>query len=280
MAGGTIGGMLKAEVRPLTVGVFPRRNVTITHRLYRPMLRYLEQHLGRPVELITARNFEQFWVRFKQSQFDLVHFNQYHYILAHELYGYEAILRNQEFGESSLAGSLVAHKASGFHTVKDLRGRMILFGGGPRAMQSYIAATWLLRQGGLRPGDYEERIALNPPNAVISTYLGQADAAGIGDVVIRLAAVKQVIDVTQMHYLARTEPMAHLPWAVHPRLDTTTRDSIRDLLSGLHRDPAGQALLDTAILSALIPTDDSDYDRHREMVREVYGDDLGLARWG
>lgn len=264
----------------LTVGILPRRNVTTTHRLFQPLLKYLGQRLGRRVELLTARDFAQFWSAFRQQRFDLVHCNQYHYILGHRLFGYEAILRNQEFGESALAGALVVRRERGFQEIADLRNRTVLFGGGPRAMQSYIAPTWLLRQAGLQPGEYQERIAVNPPNAAISTYLGRADAAGIGDVVIRLDAVKQVIDVTRLHYLARTEPMAHLPWAVHPRLDPETRDSIQSLLAGLHQDPAGQTLLDTARLSGLVATLDSDYDPHRQMVREVYGADLGLERWG
>lgn len=271
---------VRAMGQPLRVGIFPRYNVTTTHRQFQPLLAYLGRHLEQPVELVTARDFPQFWDLFKQQRFDLVHFNQYHYILAHLLFGYEAILRNQEFGESTLSGSLVVHRDSGFHRVDDLRGKTVLFGGGQRAMQSYIAATWLLRQAGLREGDYRERIALNPPNAVISTYLGQADAAGVGDVIIRLEAVKQVIDVSRLRYLARTEPMAHLPWAVNPELNPVTRDAIRDLLTGLQQEPSGQTLLDRAALTALVPTKDADYDPHRAMARAVYGDDLGLERWG
>jgi phosphonate transport system substrate-binding protein len=194
--------------------------------------------------------------------------------------GYEAIVRNSEFGQSTIAGSLVVRKDSGIDSISDLKGKTILFGGGHRAMQSYIAARWLLQNDGLMTGDYETRFALNPPNAIISTYLGQTDAAGVGDVVIRLAAVKRIIDVREMRYLAKTKPMPHLPWAVPPGVDMPTRRALQDSLIGLSGNPSGQALLDTAKLSGLVATQDADYDVQRRLVREVYGEDLGMERWG
>ncbi len=265
---------------PLKVGIFPRRNVSTTYRIFTPLLRHLGTRLNREVQLITARDFPSFWQALKTQQFDLVHFNQYHYILAHEMLGYDAIVRNSEFGQSTIAGSLVVRKDSGIESIPDLKGKTILFGGGHRAMQSYIAARWLLQNDGLMTSDYETRFALNPPNAIISTYLGQTDAAGIGDVVIRLEAVKRTIDVREMRYLAKTKPMPHLPWAVHPDVDISTRQALQDSMVALSGDPSGQALLDTAKLSGIVATQDADYDVQRQMVREVYGEDLGMEQWG
>jgi phosphonate transport system substrate-binding protein len=265
---------------PLRVGIFPRRNVNTTYRIFTPLLRHLGEQLGREVQLVTAKDFPGFWQALKSQQFDLVHFNQYHYILAHKMLGYEAIVRNSEFGKSTIAGTLVVRKDSGINSISALKGKTILFGGGQRAMQSYIAARWLLQNDGLMPGDYVKQFALNPPNAIISTYLKQADAAGVGDVVIRLETVKRTIDVREMRYLAKTKPMPHLPWAVHPSVDTSTRQALQASMITLSGDPSGQTLLDTAKLSGFVATEDADYDVQRRLVRDVYGEDLGMERWG
>jgi phosphonate transport system substrate-binding protein len=266
--------------RPLKVGIFPRRNVSTTYRIFTPLVQHLGTQLKREVQLITAKDFPGFWQALKTQQFDLVHFNQYHYILANEMLGYEAIVQNSEFGQSTISGTIVVRKDSGIEGIPDLKGKTILFGGGQRAMQSYIAARWLLQNDGLMTGDYIKRFAINPPNAIISTYLKQADAAGIGDVVIRLEAVKRAIDVREMRYLAKTRPMPHLPWAVHPDVDASTREVLQSSMVGLTGDPSGQTLLDTAKLSGLVAAKDADYDVQRRMVRDVYGEDLGVGQWG
>jgi phosphonate transport system substrate-binding protein len=273
-------GRAQSHKKQLTVGIFPRRNVSMTHALFNPMVQYLSERLERPVHLETAKDFTQFWENLRNRQYDIVHFNQYHYILSHELYGYQAIARNNEFGSSLIAGAIVVRKDKGYKSLQDLRGKALLFGGGPRAMQSYIAPRWLLQKAGLGNGDFEERIALNPPNAVISTFLGRADAAGCGDVSIRLDVVKNAIDVTQLAYLAKTESMAQLPWAVHPRLSADEVQAIKEILYHLHDSSVGQKLLDNAKLSGLDATKDSDYDPHRKIIRDVYGDDLGMSKYG
>ena len=265
--------------KPLILGIFPRRNTRQTFILFTPLAEYLQEVLNRKVILSTTKNFEQFWQGVKKQRYDLVHFNQYHYIVSNKLYGYEVILRNQEFGDSTIAGSITVRKDSGFESIKDLKGKTILFGGGKMAMQSYIAAKWLLKQGGLEDTDYIERIAINPPNAIMSTYNKQAHAAGSGDVVIRLDAVKSQIDVSQMKYLARTDQLPHLPWAVKPDMEEATKIKIQHALSSLNADPAGQSILDKAKLSALIPATDSDYDEHRKLIRDVYGNDFGIKQF-
>lgn len=266
--------------KPLTIGIFPRRNVSSTHEMFAPLANFISDKIGRQVYLETTKDFTQFWNKLRSQQYDLVHFNQYHYILAQKLYGYQAFARNNEFGSSLISGSIIVRKNKGYESLQDLRGKTILFGGGPRAMQSYISPHWLLHKAGLHRGDYTERIALNPPNAVISTFLGRADAAGSGDVVIRLDVVKNIVDVSKMKYLARTKPMAHLPWAVHPRLSNDEIGAIKNIFYHLDENPVGQELLARAKLTGLDEAKDSDYDPHRKIIRDVYGEDLGLSKYG
>ena len=73
--------------------------------------------------------------------------------------------------------------------------------------------------------------------------------------------------------------MPHLPWAVKDNLDEFTRLQIQQALSSLHKDPAGQLILDAAQLSALTVAQDSEYDGHRKIVTAVYGEDYGVGKF-
>ena len=85
---------------PLVMGVFPRRNATTTIKLFTPVTEYLSEKLGREVQLETAKDFRSFWQKVLLQRYDIVHFNQYHYIKTHDKKIYRAILQNEEFGKN------------------------------------------------------------------------------------------------------------------------------------------------------------------------------------
>ncbi|HYA47201.1 MAG TPA: PhnD/SsuA/transferrin family substrate-binding protein, partial [Burkholderiales bacterium] len=134
----------QAAEEPLTLGVFPRNNSAETVRQFAPMAAYLGERLGREVTLVTSKNFESFWNVVSARRYDIVHYNQYHFIRSAQ--SYQVIAHSQEFGKDAVAGALYVRKDSGITKVSQLRGRTIIFGGGKDAMLSYIAPRYLLMQ--------------------------------------------------------------------------------------------------------------------------------------
>lgn len=257
---------------PLVMGVFPRRNVKETIKSFQPIADYLTQELGRKVELVTGKNFEMFWEYVKQKRFDIVHYNQYDYIVSHKLYEYDVILKNEEFGSSSIAGSIWVRKDSGIQSIDDLRGKKIAFGGGPKAMVSYIIPTYLLMNGGLDRHDYREIFAKNPPNSLLSTYYKQSDAAGAGDKVVRLNVVSKQIDAEQMKLLIKSDDLPHIPWAVKTSLPNEVKAKIKKLMLRLNESENGKKILSEAKLTGIRDANDHDYDQYRQILKAVYGE--------
>ena len=258
-------------VEPLIMGVFPRRNAAITAKLFRPLSRHLELKLGMPVSLEMSPDFDTFHSNLKQRRYDLVHLNPFDYIRAHENLAYDALVQNEEFGEATIMGAIYVRKDSGIRQLIELKGKKILFGGGPRAMLSYIVPTYLLQQVGLTKQDYEEAYAINPPNAVLATYLRRADAGGAGEVVRRLPVVASKIDVNQLEMIAVSQPLPHLPWAVKQEMPAELKQRLQTLLVDLKHSEKGRKILKQARLSAFNPVTNKDYDPHREIVDAVYG---------
>jgi phosphonate transport system substrate-binding protein len=266
------GGAAAADDVPLRLGVFPRYNYAETVKKFTPLAEHLGRALGRPVELETAADFATFWQAVTARRYDIVHFNQYHYVKACRALRYSVVARNREEGGDQIRGALVVRRDSGIERLSDLRGKRILFGGGRDAMQAYVLATHLLRRAGLKPGDYDEQFAINPPNAVIATYQRLADAAGAGDHVLDIALVAARIDVGAMRILAVSEPVAHLPWAVKAELPVALRRRIGAALLALNDSESGRAVLNAARLKGFAPAHDADYDPHRRVIFEVSGE--------
>jgi len=256
----------------LIMGIFPRRAANVTEKLFTPLAAYLSRKLERPIRLETTHDFVSFWDNIEKQRYDIVHYNQYHYVRSHKTRGYRVILKNEENKRSTIAAALYVRKDSGIKSIMDLKGRKIVFGGGKSAMVSYITARHLLETGGLRHGDYITTFAINPLRATIAVYYQQAAAAGAGDIVLQLPRVKQEIDIAELKTLAVSQPMAHLPWAVKQDVNQHTIERIQTILSQAAETPDGKKALASARLTNLLIATDSEYDPHREIIRSVLGE--------
>jgi len=254
----------------LTLGIFPRRNTNVTVKLFNPLAEHLTKQLGKRVIIKTSRNFSTFWKEILNGRYDIVHYNQYHYITSRDKIGYKVIAKNEEFGEDTIAGSILVRKDSGIKKLSDLKGKTISFGGGSKAMQSYILPLFFLREAGLTEQDYGSIFAKNPPNAIMSVYFRQADAAGSGDKVLDLPMVTEIIHKDELRFLVRGEQLPHLPWAVSPKIGRTMRLKIQDTLTSLAKTPQGQRVLNHAKLTGINRATDAEYDKHREIIKSVF----------
>jgi len=261
-------------IADITLGIFPRRPVAATHKAFKPLREHLEKQLGEPVRLVVPKDFKAFWDGVEKKQFDLVHYNQYHYIKSHKELGYEVIVANEEFGNKQIAGALTVRKDSGIKTVADLKGKTILFGGGKKAMGSYIAPTAILKTAGLNEGkDYTVKFAKNPPSAVIGVYNNAAAAAGSGNVVVRINAVTKKINADDIVILAESDQFTQLPWAVKSDMPPAKVKKIQDVMVGLKANTEGQEILKAAKVTGFYPVSDSDFAKVREMTKFAVGEE-------
>lgn len=260
-----------AEV-PLVMGIFPRNKPAETTTMYTPLANHLSTRLGRKVVVVTERDFDSFSRAVEERRYDIVFYNQFHYIQSSK--SYEVIAHNEEFGRGAVAGALYVRKDSGITAVSQLRGRTIIFGGGRDAMLAYIAPIFLLRQAGLGEKDFKSEFAVNPPNAVVALSLKLADAAAGGDILLSLPVVKKAINTDEIRMLASTEPLLFLPWAVNRSLSAKLKEEIQTVMVNLDSSEAGKGILKAAQTTGIRKAQDKDYEPHRRMINAVLGDSV------
>ena len=261
-----------ADNNSLVIGVFPRQKTTTTFKCFTPLAQYLSQVLHRNVILETAPDYATFMSELNTSRYDIVHFNQYHYVRAHKTLGYEVIAMNEENGSGTIQGTIAVSAKSGVQNVQQLRNSKIVFGGGPEAMMSYVVPTFLLRSAGLQQGDYHEEFAKNPVNALLAVYYGQAQAAGVGKLAEQLPDLTEQYENHGYTYLVVSEPLAHLPWAVKATMPEDLSQQIQAALIALKHTEQGRRILDEANLTGLLPAKDADYNRHRQIIATILGE--------
>jgi phosphonate transport system substrate-binding protein len=253
----------------LVVGIFPRRPALQTEKMFAPLAKYLGVALDMPVRLEVPPDFLAFWKAVSQGGYQLVHYNPYHYVRSHKEYGYQVVAMNEEYGEREIRSTLWVRKDSNIHSAADLRHQKIVFGGGRKAMVSYIMATDLLRQAGLEDSDYITQFTINPTHALVAVYYHQGVAAGLNLTATRQPLLQSKVDFDEMKPLLVSEPVAMHPWAVSPEVDEQLQRRITTALLYLNDTEQGRAILHQADLTGLAPASDADYDPHRRIIERV-----------
>ncbi|MEA1888540.1 MAG: PhnD/SsuA/transferrin family substrate-binding protein, partial [Pseudomonadota bacterium] len=244
----------------LRIGIFPRRSVAVTTKMFTPLAEYLAEQLDRKVSIDVPPDMPAFWSRLENGDYDLVHLNQYHYVRANAKSGWQAILKNEEFGEGNIAGALWVLKESDIKRIDDLRGKLIVFGGGDHAMVASIMTRDLLQQAGLSGDSYIGMATLQPLKSIISVYYKQADAAGVADLVVKFPIIRKKIDISKLRLLAKSKSLAHLPWAIRGDMEVNEKDKIKNSLLSLNDSSNGKSVLESAGMTGIRPVLDRDYD--------------------
>jgi phosphonate transport system substrate-binding protein len=265
----SFAAVARAAGRPLTFGVFPRLNYP--RERFMPMATYLGERIGREVQLVTAKNFEAFWAGVVERRYDIAHYNQYHYIRSAR--AYRVVAHIEELDKSTITGVVFVRRASGITSLAQLRGRTVIFGGGEDAMMSYITIRHQLLKAGLKKDDFKSLFAVNPANALLALGRGMADAAGAGDGVPALRAVREAIDVSELTALSESLPLLQLPIAVRRDMPDRLGAAIQSALLDLNKSERGRKVLASALMTGMGKAEDKDYDPHRRMAREVFESD-------
>lgn len=251
-------------VADLAMGVFPRRGASDTVVAFAPLQDHLSSVLGEKVELRVFKDFDAFEKAFAARQLDIVHLNQMHYVEG-KAFGYRVFARNIEYGSDMIVGGLIVRKDSPYTSVKDLKGKKIVFGGNTKAMQSYIGPSFLLRQAGMKEGvDYSVEFAKNPPSAFLAVAVGAADAAGGATVLLKFREVRPVAG--DLRILAATDPLVQLSWAVGERV---TNEKVKVILNAMENAPAN--VRTAAKVDGWKKTEDSEYEAVRRLIESVTG---------
>lgn len=172
---------------------------------------------------------------------------------------------------------VVVRRDSRFQAFADLQGGTWAYNE-PRSHSGYnVVAHHLARLG--VPAGYFSRAVESGAHQVSLRMIanGEVDAAAIDSTVLEaeLARTPALGDAIRVIDTLGPSPMP--PWVVATSLPPALRQSIADLLLGMHHDDAGRAILATWGIARFAAASDRDYDAIRDMARAAAGVTLAAA---
>lgn len=255
-------GPARAAEQPVyTIGVVPQFDLRRIQAVWGPIVERLQAATGARFHLVLDRDIPTFEKNLHAGAFDVAYMNPFHYVVASNRQGYQAVARDVE---DSLYGIVVVRKDSPITSLSMLNGKVVAFPS-PNAMgAALIPRAEFARKYGIA---VQERYVKSHTSSYMNVLMGQADAAGG----IWATFEQQVPEIRSgLRVLHETERYTPHPVAVHPRMPAALSAKVQAALLSMGDDAAGRELVAGIPMKRLGRAEDRDYDSLRALGLEAF----------
>src|SRR5215510_405953 len=252
-----------SENRPLSFGVIIWRSPTLTAQFWNPILRYVSERSGVPLQLKVAHTGPEHTAMVRRGEYHFLYSN-HNFIKENEESGYRVFARSRD---DIGTGEIVVLKDSPIRSLHDPEGKEVVF--------PHIAAFYgyhLPMDGLLRKRiQVKPHFAGNQEGAMGQLKAGRAVAAGVNAAVMRAFAQRENV---AYRTLWSSDKYVSLALSALPSVPADTVKAVRDAFLKMAEDPEGLKVLmaSAEVLKAEAPlrfvaAKDSEFDNVRKFYR-------------
>lgn len=259
-----------APADPLRIAVAAMISPGETITVYQELMAYLGERLGRRVELKQRRTYQEVNDMLGVGKLEAAILCSGTYVHAHRQYGVGLLAVPAIRGSPTYHSYLITRAASSARSLADLRGKRFAYTD-PLSTSGYVYPVYALLQAGQRPATYFAKtlFTYSHDNSIEAVAEGVVDGASVDSLIYDHLAKTNPSLLARTRVVHRSPAFGAPPVAVPRSLSRETKQSLQDLLLGMHRDPRGGAILRKLGIDAFISGDDSLYDGIRRMLRVV-----------
>lgn len=253
----------KESITPLSFGVISQRSPLLSAQFWNPILRYVGERSGVPLELKLAKTGPEHAALVQRGEYDFIYSN-HNFTRENDRVGYSVFARPMQ---PAIRGQIIVPAESSIQTIAELKDKEVVF---PSvvAFVGYTVPMDMLMRAGIT---VIPLFAGNQEGAIGQLISGRAVAAGVNSKVAAAYAQRQQV---AYRVLWSSEEYLDIPISAHPNVPKAKVTAVRAALLGMSKDPEGQKILvESAKLLRLeapfgfVAAKDSEFDNVRQLYR-------------
>jgi phosphonate transport system substrate-binding protein len=264
----------EASAGRLTYAYLPQFSHAVSFKRHHRLIRYLRAKTGLEVVQIFPDTFDEHMRMVGQGKIDISFSNPYIYVrMAHDhrIRAFARII--ERGGHERFRGEIIARADnSAIHSIADCRGKRWV-AVDPFSAGGYLYALGLFLEHGIFPEDFAE-IAFAPgpggkqEKVVLAVQAGQFDIGSVREGALSVLADK--IDPGEIRVVGRTEWYPGWVYAARAGLEPQIVAHVRKALLALDGDdPEQRAILERAKFTAIVASNDQEFDPVRALWRRA-----------
>lgn len=243
-----------------------------TSRSYDPLLAYLAERIGRPVELVQRSTYAETNELVRTGQVDLAFVCTGAYVRGEQEFGMELVAVPEINGQPTYQSYIIVPAASPARSLEDLRQGVFAFTD-PLSLSGYLVPLYALSTQGTSPNLFFARtlFTYSHENSVRAVAEGWVDGAAVDSLVYDAMVTQNRLYGEQSRIIWRSDPYGAPPAVVHPGLDPALKERLREALLTMGEDEAGRQALAALGVDRFVPGEEKWYDSARVVLEAVGG---------
>lgn len=199
------------DTAAVNIGMIPDAGATqVSVKEKAPLKAYLEQKLGRPVNLIIPTNYNATVEALGNGSLDFAYLGGLTYIKAHARYGVVPLV--QRSANLQFRAYFITTSQSGIHSLSDLKGRTFAFGD-INSTSGHLMPYLEMRQAGVDPATkMKYRYTGSHPATAKAVESGAVDAGALDETVYNSMVAEGKLDPTKVHVFYTSKPFVDYVW--------------------------------------------------------------------
>jgi len=221
-----------ADNAAVNVGMVPdagATQVSITEKA--PLKAYLEQKLGRPVNLIIPTNYNATVEALGNGSLDFAYLGGLTYIKAHARYSVVPLV--QRSSDLQFRSFFITSSHSSIHSLGDLKGKTFAFGD-INSTSGHLMPYLEMRQAGIDPNtSLKFRYTGSHPATAKAVESGAVDAGALDETVYTSMVAEGKLDPNKVRVFYTSKPFVDYVWVSRKDVDPATQEKFAQAFTDL-----------------------------------------------
>ncbi|WP_340260543.1 phosphate/phosphite/phosphonate ABC transporter substrate-binding protein [Roseobacter sp. HKCCA0882] len=261
----------------LRVALLPDENAATVIQNNKPLAAYLEETLGKDIELIVTTDYSSMIEAMRFGRVDVAYFGPASYTIAKaKMEGgdldIEPFAARVKDGSTTYQSVLIANVESGIDSIDDIEGSGIDVAFGDQAStSSHFAPKYTMMLEGVTEGDDYKQNFTGAHDAVArNVELGNAAVGGLSRPIFESLVAKGTVDPAKVVVIGYSADIPQYPWVMRTDMTEELEQGIKDAFLSLERGTeAGDAVLKPFKADGFAAITDADYDIIRDIRKNL-----------
>lgn len=256
----------KAKEEQFTFGIGSMITPKEGYAYYRRLIQYLGENMGQAVRIVDRGTYEEMNNLLEHQQLDAAFVCGGPYVEGKESFNLE-LLALPEMAHGPIYFSyLIVPANSTSRSLEDLRGKKFAFTDPKSNSGMIVPSYWLAALGETPDSFFSKHIFTYAHDASIKAVIDNlVDGAAVDSLIWDFMNGRNPEIGVKTRIIKRSQSFGIPPLVVRPGLPTKKKQQLREILLGMHQDPAGKQILAAMDIKRFIIGEDSAYDSIRNM---------------